>query len=401
MDVDEGVHVEEALARRAPAHGADRDLAWFLALGALRRRGHVDAALQPHLSRPLGGLDPEVRATLRIGAFEKLFARTQPHAVVHQAVEVARVLKLGRASGFINAVLRRVTPFDDGVLDATVDHPLWLVQRWAERYGKPATSAWCAANSEPPPLFVVARHESVPLEAVPVDWKGAPVPGVFRLSKGPGAPIPTLPGFAEGQWWVQDLASVLVADLIGAQSGVRVLDACAAPGGKAFRMASQGAAVVAVDRDAERLARVRQGAGRLALAVTCRQHDWTRGPLHFEGLTEPFDAVLVDAPCTALGTLRRHPDVRWRRQPDDLRRAAEVQDRILAQAATHVASGGVLVYAVCSPEPEEGPDRVASFLEGHPGFSVEHTLTTAPPTQGEDAHFAVRMRNVATPEIPE
>jgi len=390
--VEEGAHLEDALAELAPPPGPDRTQAWFLAFGVVRRRGTVDAALRPHLGRPLADLDPEVRAVLRLGAFERMFARTADHAVVHQAVEVSRALGLGRASGLINAVVRRVgasPPEAD-------DHPLWLLQRWRERYGPERADAWAKENAEQPPLFVVARQPglTLPVGATPVVSDGVEVSGLYRVDPSPRAPITELDGFLEGHWWVQDLASARMTDLVGAAPGDRVLDACAAPGGKAFRLAALGAEVLAVDRSSQRLAMLRTAAKRLELPILTQSHDWTRGPLKTN--PPPFDAVLVDAPCSSLGTLRRHPEVRWKRQPHDLIGAGNRQLAILQGTAAHTKVGGALVYAVCSPEPEETTDVVERFVDALDGaFAVEQTLSTAPPEQGEDAHFAARLRRLA------
>jgi len=382
LRVEEGAHLEEALGGLLPDDPRDRTLAWFLAFGVLRRRGHVDGALRARLKQPLPSLDLEVQVVLRLGAFEKLFGRAAEHAVVHQWVEASRALGAGRASGLVNAVLRRVRPGDLTEAEA-LDHPAWLVSRWVERYGEGPARAWMESNASPPPLFVVAPG------GLPDELKGEPArahgvgEGVYRVEA--DGPVPDLPGFASGRFWVQDLAAVAVADQVPVVAGARVLDACAAPGGKSFRLASRGADVLAVDRSEDRLQRVQEGASRLGLSVACRVHDWSQGPM--EGL-QPFDAVVVDAPCSGLGTVRRHPEIRWRRHPLDLAAAAERQAQILASAAGHVAPGGTLVYAVCSPEPEEGREVVDAFLADHPAFAERSTLHTAPPSAGEDAHAA-------------
>lgn len=378
--VEEGEHVEDALARLAPG-GGDRSLAWFLALGVLRRRSEVDGALRPFLRQPLTSLDPEVRAALRVGTFEVLFARTAAHAAVHQGVELAKALGAARARGLVNAVLRKVRPADDLSRAESLDHPAWIVARWDARYGEEATTAWCRRNNEPAALFLVGEAEGEP-----VRLKGELLPGVVRVG---GGDVTRMEGFAEGRFWVQDPASVAVADLVG--EAREVLDACAAPGGKSFRLASRGARVVAVDLDPVRLELVEQSAGRLGLDLDLRIHDWLEGPLS----EERFDAVLVDAPCTALGLLRRHPDIRWRRQLVDVLAAPRRQQVILENAAVHVAPGGVLVYAVCSPEPEEGRGVVEAFLAEHADFALETTLQTAPPEGDEDAFQAFRMRRAA------
>lgn len=390
--VDHGDHVEDVLAGLLEhATADDRGLAWFLALGALRHRSHVDAALRPWLTRPLGSLDPDVRAVLRVSTFEKLYARTAPHAVVHQAVEVAAAIGAGRAKGMVNAILRRVTTPTELTRAEEVDHPAWLVDRWVRRYGEAAALAWCRANNEPPPLFVVSADptygdalKAAGLEGEPASLGGVAVDRCWRV-EGLHGGVPTLPGFAEGRFWVQDAASVAVADLVPAGP---VLDACAAPGGKTFRLRSRGLEVLAVDHSAERLALLSANAKRLGLDVPTRVHDWTKGPL--EGVSYP--AVLVDAPCSALGTVRRHPEVRWRRQPEELVGLAERQQRILANASLAVAAGGALIYAVCSPEPEEGPKGIEAFVAAHPEFSVVETRSTAPPEHGEDAFFGARLQ---------
>jgi 16S rRNA (cytosine967-C5)-methyltransferase len=200
--------------------------------------------------------------------------------------------------------------------------------------------------------------------------------------------VSELPGFANGQYWVQDAASVRMADLVGDMTGKCVLDACAAPGGKTFRLVSRGARVVAMDVSEARLERLKENSRRLGMAVELQVHDWEDAAA---GPKLEFDAVLVDAPCTGLGVLRRRPEIRWRRQESDLSTIAVRQSRILTHCATHVRSGGNLVYTVCSPEPEEGRDRVDAFLATHPEFMLQDTVETAPPQEGEDAHFGALM----------
>ncbi len=387
LAVEVGGHAEEALARLTTT--ADRAQAWFLAQGVLRRRASLDAALRPHLQTPLGGLDPEVRAALRLGAFERLHARTALHAAVSQAVEVARALGAGRATGLVNAVVRRIDGDAPLRRAEQLDVPSWLLARWDARWGGPDAEAWCARNQEHPVTYAVARDRDADPAFV---WPGLDVattdlPGVVALPEGIGA-IPSLPGFTDGRWWVQDPASVRVADLVGAGPGDAVLDACAAPGGKAFRLATAGARVTAVDRPGERLGRLGDGARRLRLPLHIEAHDWDTGPLPGG---RRFDAVLVDAPCTGLGTLRRHPEIKWRRVEADLAAAAVVQRQVLERAVPSVRPGGVLVYAVCSPEPEEGKGVVDAFLAEHTDFRLDGTLGDGPPNGREDAHWAARM----------
>ena len=382
LAVERGAHLEDQLAHLAPA-GPDRGLAWHVAYGVLRRRGEIDAALRVHLSRPLPSLDREVRVALRVGTFEKLFSRTKAHAAVHQGVELVAAIGGGRARGFVNAILRRVhavTP--DGY--ERLNHPAWLIDRWVARYGEEETTRWCAANAEDPPLYLVTGHQAALVAA----WAGGELhaagDGVFRA--GATGPIPELPGFDEGLFWIQDPAAVAVADMLG--SPVAVLDACAAPGGKSFRLASRGAQVLAVDKKQKRLNLLQASAKRLGLSIASKAHDWTRGPI--EGLPA-FPAVLVDAPCSGLGTVRRHPEIRWRLTDADLAPLAERQAEILQHCAAHVAQDGTLVYAVCSAEPEEGSEIVEQFLASHTDFRLSDTLEIAPPDVGADAFYAARM----------
>lgn len=395
LATEEGEALDEVVAQLLPEEGPDRALGWHLALGTVRRQGSVDAALRPLLRQPLDALDAPVRAALRLGAFERLHGRAPAHAVVDQAVEVARALGAGRASGLVNAVLRRVAPPREPSRAVQLDHPAWLVARWDARYGAEATTAWCTANLEPPPLFLVARASAEALAArladagvssEPAHLGGEPVPGVLRVEA--AGRVEVLPGFADGAFWVQDAASAWLTDLVPVEART-VLDACAAPGGKSFRLAARGARVTSVDRSARRLERLRDSLRRLGLEATVRVHDWAEGPL--AGLGR-FDAVLVDAPCTALGTVRRNPEVKWRRGPFDPVAMAPTQRAVLEGAAAHVAPGGALVYVVCSPEPEEGPDLVAGFLADHPGWVQEATRHTAPPEGGEDAFWGARLR---------
>lgn len=379
LDVDRGAHVEDALGRYAPKDAGDRSLAWHLALGVLRNRPGLDGVIITAARRAPRTLDPEVLAVLRIGIFETQFGRVPPHAAVDQAVELARRLGVGHASGFVNAVMRKQ-------LDLKVDpalahgHPEWLAERWRARYGEADANAWMLANNTPAPLYLVAREDPAGLSRLFQHAGIVATPAGERVFLVPSAPVDTLPGFAEGLFWVMDPAAVAVADLV--PDVPEVIDVCAAPGGKSFRLASRGMRVVATDRSEERLRRLRENAERLGMAVDVVMHDWERSAMDCEA-----EAVLLDAPCTGLGTLRRHPDIRWRRDEADIRAAAEKQARILLNAAMCVAPGGCIVYAVCSPEPEEGPDIVAAL-----GWPVEARFENAPCRDGADAFFAVRMR---------
>jgi 16S rRNA (cytosine967-C5)-methyltransferase len=381
--VEGGAHAEDILAAAA-VPDRDRALAWTLALGVLRRRGVLDQAIGRHLRQPVEQLDPPLRAALRVGAWELAFGRARADAVVHQAVEVARASGGARGSGLVNAVLRRVAASPpEPTADPAVDLPPWLQARlgpWSE---------WLRRCQDPAPTCAVLRSAA---DAPPPGSLPAPPVAGGRevadawLIPAEGGAIPGREGFAEGRWWVMDPAACAVADLAHeAAPGGAVLDACAAPGGKSFRLASRGHAVVAVDQSADRLGRVGEGARRLGLPVELQVHDWSTGPCPRIG---KFPVVLVDAPCTGLGTIRRHPEIRWRRAPSDPAAMAVRQAQILEAAAAHVAPGGALVYAVCSPLAEEGAGVVSALR----GWRVQAAWASAPPVGDEDAFQAFVLR---------
>jgi 16S rRNA (cytosine967-C5)-methyltransferase len=394
LDAERGGHLDEALE----AGGVEeRPLANHLAYGVCRRRGVVDLALAAVSDRPLQRLDAPVLVALRVGAFERLFSRTPDHAAVGEAVELCRALGAPHASGFVNALLRRVSaPVEE--LPLWVNHPAWWAARWRARIGDEALGAWCLRESEPPPIGVIAKDGDTAAFAAlltaegltvrPALAGGLEVPGALWINP-PFGKVESLPGFAEGKFWVMDPAAAAIADLVGAAPGQRVLDACAAPGGKTLRLLASGAEVLATDKKVNRLARMAESLGRVGLSAESRRVDWQAAD---PGVTETFDAALVDAPCTGLGTMRRHPEVRWSRGAGDPAAMSLHQRVILKNVAARVKPGGALVYAVCSPEPEEGDGVVRAFVERHPEFSVETTLSTAPPERGEDGFFGARLR---------
>ena len=340
-------------------------LARHIALGVLRHRGQLDRQLE-RVGRPVEQLDAPVRAALRVGLFELNFSRTPDHAAVDQAVQLVRRLKAGRASGYVNAVLRKCVgqALDE---DPTLNYPTWLVQRWGERLKD--VDAYCAQLNLPAPLALAGDTSML-------DARPGPVERTALLDDA-GA-VPALPGFEDGAWWVMDPAAAAVADLVPVG---RVLDACAAPGGKTLRLLSNGCQVVAADRSKNRLSRLKQNLRRCGHDLDVRKVDWEE-----RALDERFPAVLVDAPCTGLGTTRRHPEIRWTRQPTDPLAMGIRQENILRMASRCVEPGGALIYAVCSTEPEE-TRTVAESL----GWPIELELdTTGRPDM--DAHYAARLR---------
>ncbi len=319
----------------------DRAAAHRLAACVLRHAGTLDEVLSPFLRREP---PPAVRNMLRLGAAAFLFLETPPHAAVGTAVALARSHKLEPFAGLINAVLRKVVAQGPAVLDELdmprLDTPAWAWAAW----GKEAR-AIAGAHAHEAPLDVSALPGFTPEggEALPT--------GSYRFPV--GTPVMTLPGFAEGKIWVQDAAATLPARLLAPRPGERVLDLCAAPGGKTAQLAALGARVTAVERDKSRMATLKGNLSRLNLAAETVLADATRWRPE-----EQFPAILLDAPCSATGTVRRHPELLHLRKPMDFATVTALQDKLLDAAAEMLAPGGRLIYAVCSLQPEEGAARV-------------------------------------------
>ena len=336
--------LDDALdAAGAGDEGRDRAAAHRLAATVLRRLGTLDAVLEPLLRR---APPATVRHVLRLGAAGLLLLGTPAHAAVGTAVDLARTRKLAPFAGLVNAVLRKVAaagpPALDGLDGPRLDTPAWLWTSW----GADARAIAEAHALEAPLDLTLRPGADLPPGATLLPTGSARLP--------PGTRVGDLPGFEAGAFWVQDAAATLPARLLAPRPGERVADLCAAPGGKTAQLASMGAAVTAVDRDAARLRRLHDNLARLQLdveVVEADAADWTP--------PTPLDAVLLDAPCSATGTIRRHPDALRLRRPTDLPHLVAGQDRLLAAAARMLRPGGRLLYAVCSLQPEEGAARVA------------------------------------------
>jgi 16S rRNA (cytosine967-C5)-methyltransferase len=371
----------------------DRALAGEIAAGTLRWQGAFDHVVAVFAGRPIVRLDPDVLDILRMTAFQLLHLdRVPASAAVNDAVSLTRKAGKTSAAGLVNAVLRRISrerarlplpprPLDDGrdrrgsldYLSTTLSHPEWLVARWLERYGLDNAEAWARFDNEPAALTVRANTLKTSRDAlaaalaeqgiVTEPTRFAPQGLVVRS----GNPLLT-PLAADGVFFVQDESSQLVAHLTAARPGERILDACAAPGGKTTAMAAAMAnrgLVVATDvrgRRVDLLHRTVRRAGASSVAVV-RADASVALPF-----ASPFDCVLLDVPCSGLGTLRRDPDIRWRRQEADLDRLAIAQDQMLGHVARVVAPGGRLIYATCSSEPDENEGVVHRFLQQNPAF---------------------------------
>ena len=337
--LDQRKPLEEALdALPGRLDPRDRAAAHRIAATVLRRLGSIDEVLSPFLRKDP---PPPARHALRIGVAELLLLDTPPHAAVATAVALAPKA----FAGLVNAVLRKVAADGPAALEGLdaprLDTPAWLWAAWHAAYG-PAVRAIAEAHRGPAPLDLTPAPGAEP----PAGAEILPT-GTWRMA--PGTRVTDLPGFAEGRFWVQDAAAALPALLLNPQPGERIADLCAAPGGKTAQLAAAGAEVTAVERDAGRVARLSENLARLRLPATIVQADaaaWTP--------PAPFDAILLDAPCTATGTIRRHPDVAHTKRARDVGAAAQAQARLLAAAARMLKPGGRLVFATCSLQPEEG-----------------------------------------------
>ena len=351
----------------------DRALARLIAATVLRRLGELEALLANFLEKPLPARTGSLSSILLAGAAQVAMIATPAHAAISLAVEQAKAdRRAARFAGLVNAVLRKVASQGPELLAAmdgvAKDIPAWMLERWQAAYGAETARRIAEACLEEAALDITVRSDAAGWAA---RLGGAVLPtGSVRLAA--GGRIEDLEGFSEGAWWVQDAAAALPVRLLGDVAGREVADICAAPGGKTAQLAAAGAKAVAVDRSEERLARLRSNLVRLGLdaeTVAADAADWSPG--------RTFDAVLLDAPCTATGTIRRHPDILRLRRRTDIAQLAETQQRLLSHAATLVKPGGMLVYCTCSLEPEEGAAQIAQFL------AARNEFTRAPIEPGE------------------
>ncbi|HEY2135176.1 MAG TPA: RsmB/NOP family class I SAM-dependent RNA methyltransferase [Xanthobacteraceae bacterium] len=345
------------------AHLADRDRALVRRIVAtvLRRLGSLRHLVASFLDRGLPADAPRAEIALLMGAAQILLLEVPDHAAVDLSVRLVQAdRRASRYAGLINAVLRRIARQGNerlaGVDVVALDTPEWLMQRWTTAYGSETARAIALTNSHEPALDLTLKRDA-PEWAAKLRGRVLPT-GTVRTV--PHGPVSLMPGFAEGAWWVQDAAAALPARLFGDVAGRSVADLCAAPGGKTLQLAQAGARVTAIDRSDARLARLRDNLQRLDLDATMVAADaaeWTGGP---------FDAVLVDAPCSSTGTIRRHPDIAWLKRPADLAGLVALQRRLIERAIVLTRPGGTIVFCTCSLEPEEGEHAIAGLLADHP-----------------------------------
>ncbi len=356
-DMLEGADAQSAAAGLAALADRDRALTRALVATVLRRLGTLRHLIGLFLEEGAPAQAPRVETALLIGAAQILFLEIPDHAAVDLAVRTVQADHYASFyAGLVNAVLRRIAREGAerlaGLDTAVLDTPEWLMARWVKTYGQATAHAIAAANGREPALDVTVKSD-------PAHWakelrgRVLPTGSVRAIVHGS---VTALPGFAGGAWWVQDAAAALPPHLLGGVAGLRVADLCAAPGGKAAQLAAAGARVTAVDRAPGRLARLKENLNRLSLQAELVCADVAAWQ------AEPFDAVLLDAPCSSTGTIRRHPDIPWLKRPSDIATLAALQRRLIARAVALTKPGGTLIYCTCSLEPEEGEDIVAGLL---------------------------------------
>jgi 16S rRNA (cytosine967-C5)-methyltransferase len=415
--------------KAADLNERDRALLTELTYGTLRWRGNIDARLSRQLRRPLTDTDEFIRNLLRITVYQMFFLDKIPdYAAVNEAVELAKRQRGAKNAGFVNGVLRNLLrqhnpPAEAGdsgsaSLAAKLSHPEWLVRRWIDAFGLSEASALMRANNQRAPLALRvnrlqcsrdqlrSRLLAGDVAASPSRWSPE---GLVLESAGR---VEDLPGYAEGLFQIQAESSQIVACLLAPQPGERVLDACAAPGGKACHIAelmNDRGTVIALDVSARGVERIRENAARLNLhTIQAARADVTK---EISGaLCLPYDRVLVDAPCSGLGTLRAHPEIKWRRQESDIERLCRLQRKILLHVVPYLKSGGTLVYSTCTLTREENDSIVESFLGQHREFELEDAsrylpeparhmvrgeyFQALPQRDNTDGFFAARLRKV-------
>lgn len=345
----------------------DRALARAIVGTSLRRKGQIDRVLEAFLDRGLPARAGTLYPILLSGAAQILFMSVPPHAAIDLAVRLAQWdPRAKRYDKLVNAVLRRVSEKGAGIAEALnagrVNTPDWLWNRWVRAWGEDRAQAMADAQLVEPPLDLTVKSGA---EAWAEQLGGEVLPtGSVRLL--PKGRIEELPGFADGAWWVQDAAASIPARLLHSIAGKRVADLCAAPGGKTAQLAAAGAHVTAVDLSKTRLARLNENLARLSLSAETVQADATTWQPD-----EPFDAVLLDAPCSATGTIRRHPDVAYLKSDADIAELTGLQARLLDNAVRMLKPGGTLVYSTCSLEPEEGEAQIAALLARNDSLRIE------------------------------
>jgi 16S rRNA (cytosine967-C5)-methyltransferase len=364
---------------------SDRDRALMRRLVAtiLRKLGTLGHVLSRLLDRGIPTDAPRAQSALLIGAAQILWMDVPDHAAVDLSVRLVQSdRRAAKYAGLVNAVLRRCAregqPLIDEVKAQTLDIPPWLLARWSAHYGESTAKEIAIALGHEPSLDITVKSDAAQW-ATRLHGEVLPTGSVRTLLQGS---VTMLPGFTDGQWWVQDAAAALPARLFGDVAGKTIADLCAAPGGKTAQLAQAGARVTAIDRSPGRMARLRDNLTRLTLEAETVVADAAEWPGEGAKEGESFDGVLVDAPCASTGTIRRHPDVAWLRQEADIGALMAVQSRLLQKAVALLKPKGMLVYCTCSLEPEEGEQAIAALL------ATESAMRRVPIEAGEVAGLA-------------
>jgi len=402
--VREGVRFEHAFELAvAELSESDRRLVHEIAAGALRQRDTLDRQIDSFVTADPSRLEPDLRDLLRIGAYQLTHLdRVPAYAVLSTTVEVAKNISGRRAAGLVNAVLRRLaeaieaghTPDPAEELAARYSHPPWLVERWIGLFGIGRTEALLRHNNTRLPLTL--QPAKVTMDALWQLMISANVPcaeGPLGMGLTVESPqVRTLPGYEAGAFIVQDAAHAWLLDSLAIPAGATVWDCCAAPGGKTSVVSRTAGHVSASDFRRDRLGILRDTVTRAAHGVSLFLADARRPPVRPRGV----EVVLIDAPCSATGTIARHPDARWRLSADRIGRLVRREEEILEGAASAVSKHGLLVYMTCSLEAEENGHQVDRFLDRHPEFRREQDdLFVFPPDAGTDGGYAARLRRVA------
>ncbi|MGB7257230.1 MAG: RsmB/NOP family class I SAM-dependent RNA methyltransferase [Pseudolabrys sp.] len=391
--LDEQLSGKSAHPGLATLENRDRALTRRLVATVLRRLGTLRHRLGGFLERGFPADAPRAETILLLGAAQILWLEVPDHAAVDLSVRLAQAdRRAGRYAGLINAVLRKVAQSATTAAPETGkrDTPAWLLARWNKTYGAATARAIAEANGHEPALDLTVKQDA-PSWAERLRGRVLPTGSVRTLAHGA---ISLLPGFSEGAWWVQDAAASLPVRLLGDVRGLSVADLCAAPGGKSAQLALAGARVTAVDRSAQRLSRLRENFERLGLdaeTVAADVMEWQAGP---------FDAVLLDAPCSSTGTIRRHPDVPWLKSEADIAVLTAMQKRLLDRAITLLKPNGVLVYCVCSLEPEEAEQQIDDLLSREPAIARKPIVAGDVCGLGEFITTAGDLRTLP-PQLPD
>ncbi len=365
--LDDSFNAQASRGPFADLDARDRAFGRAMAATALRRLGQIEDMLRQFLDRPLPDEARDVHLTLVLGLAQLIFLRAAPHAVINVAVEQARAARGGhRYAGLVNAVLRRASR--EGVAiaeaqdEAALNTPDWLLGRWAADYGAETARRIALAHLAEPPLDLTVKADGE-------DWAerlgGLFIPPATVRLRHKGR-IESLEGYEAGAWWVQDFAASLPARLLGDVGGLRVADLCAAPGGKTAQLAAAGADVTAVDLSRDRVRRLSANLSRLGVAARLVEADvtaWQPG--------EVFDGVLLDAPCSSTGTIRRNPDIAYLKSDADVEALARLQQKMLRSAAEKVKPGGLLVFCTCSLDKREGEAQAEAALAALQGFALD------------------------------